>query len=324
MELVNGDRGVSSSRIVCLGEAMVELTPRQGRWDVHYGGDTLNVALHLTRLGFDVAYLTALGSDPFAGPMRQAWGREGMDVSLVLTEPGRTTGLYSIATDENGERTFAYWRGESAARRLFHAEGVERALEAAREADLLFFSLISLAILPDEGREAVLALAREVCDRGGKVAFDGNYRPRLWPDAATARLWRDRAAAAATFGLPSLEDEMRLDASESAETIRKHWLTLGCREVVVKAGADGIVLPDGTLAPPEARLHALDTSGAGDAFDAGYLGARLRGLTPERAAAHGQRLAAWTVMRHGAIPERDHAAPYAAMAAESTQGARPA
>src|SRR5690606_26391389 len=206
VELVDGRRGVTSSRIVCLGEAMVELTARQGRWDVHYGGDTLNVALHLTRLGHDVAYLTALGSDPFAGPMRQAWGREGMDVSLVLTEPGRTTGLYSIATDENGERTFAYWRGESAARRLFDAEGVERALEAAREADLLFFSLISLAILPDEGRETVLALAREVCDRGGKVAFDGNYRPRLWPDAATARVWRDRAAAAATFGLPSLED----------------------------------------------------------------------------------------------------------------------
>ena len=112
---------MSSSRIVCLGEAMVELTARQGRWDVHYGGDTLNVALHLTRLGLDVAYLTALGSDPFARHMRHAWGREGMDVSLVLTDPDRTTGLYSIATDDKGERTFAYWRGESAARRMFEA-----------------------------------------------------------------------------------------------------------------------------------------------------------------------------------------------------------
>ena len=65
-----------SARIVCLGEAMVELSERQGRWDVHYGGDTLNTALHLTRLGFDVAYLTALGSYPFTGSMRQAWGRE--------------------------------------------------------------------------------------------------------------------------------------------------------------------------------------------------------------------------------------------------------
>lgn len=308
---------MTSSRIVCLGEAMVELTARQGRWDVHYGGDTLNVALHLTRLGLDVAYLTALGGDPFARHMRQAWAREGMDVSLVLTDPDRTTGLYSIDTDDKGERTFSYWRGESAARRLFEARGIDQALDIARDADLLFFSLISLAILPDDGREAVLALAREVRGRGGRVAFDGNYRARLWESPEAARVWRDRAAAVASFGLPSLDDERRLDASDRPQTIREHWITWGCEEVVVKMGADGIMLPDGTVAEPATQLHALDTSGAGDAFDAGYLAGRLRGRTPEQAAEHGQRLAGWTVMRHGAIPERDHAAPYEAMAAEA-------
>jgi 2-dehydro-3-deoxygluconokinase len=310
-----------SARIVCLGEAMVELSPRQGRWDVHYGGDTLNVALHLTRLGFDVAYFTALGSDPFAGHMRQAWGREGMDVSLVLTDPERTTGLYCIATDEHGERQFSYWRGESAARRMFHASPVHRAMEAAGQADLLFFSLISLAILPDEGREMVLNLARKVRSRGGQVAFDSNYRPRLWEGLEAARAWRDRAAAAASYGLPSLEDERNLGAvAETAQMVRDHWLSCGCEEVIVKMGAEGAMLPDGSAAEPEAPLHALDTSGAGDAFDAGYLAARLRGLPPERAAGHGQRLAGWTVMRHGAIPERDHAAPYAGMVGETQAG----
>lgn len=306
-----------SARIVCLGEAMVELSSRQGRWDVHYGGDTLNVALHLTRLGFDVAYLTALGNDPFAGSMRHAWGREGMDVSLVLTDPDRTTGLYCIATDEHGERRFSYWRGESAARRMFDAEGIEKALATAEGADLLFLSLISLAILSEKGRETVLDLAREVRGRGGKVAFDSNYRARLWDRPETARIWRDRAAAIASFGLPSLEDEMRLCATENPAMVREHWITWGCEEVVVKLGVAGVLLPDGTTAVPDAKLHALDTSGAGDAFDAGYLGARLRGLPPEQAAAHGQKLAGWTVMRQGAIPERDHAAPYAAMAAEA-------
>jgi 2-dehydro-3-deoxygluconokinase len=314
-----------SARIVCLGEAMVELSPRQGRWDVHYGGDTLNVALHLTRLGYDVAYLTALGGDPFAGAMRGAWGREGMDVSLVLADPERTTGLYSIETDERGERRFSYWRGESAARRMFLAPGIDNALATAGRADLLFFSLISLAILHDEGREMVLNLARQVRVGGGKVAFDSNYRPRLWERPETARIWRDRAAAVATFGLPSLDDEKRLgEGTETAEMVRDHWLTWGCKEVVVKLGSGGIMLPGGTVAQPDAQLHALDTSGAGDAFDAGYLAARLRGCPPEQAAAHGQRLAGWTVMRQGAIPERDHAAPYAAMVAEAGAGAAPA
>jgi 2-dehydro-3-deoxygluconokinase len=305
------------SRIVCLGEAMVELALHDGRWDVHYGGDTLNTALHLTRLGFDVAYLTALGSDPFAGPMRTAWGREGMGLSLVLTDPERTTGLYSIATDEHGERQFSYWRGESAARRMFQVARIDLALATASKADLLFFSLISLAILPEEGRERVLNLARQVRHGGGKVAFDSNYRARLWEQPDAARIWRDRAAAVADFGLPSLGDEQHLgDGNETAEMVRDHWSTWGCPEVVVKLGAEGVMLPDGVTARPAGERRAIDTSGAGDAFDAGYLGARLRGRSPEEAAVHGQRLAGWTVMRPGAIPERDDAAPYAALAAE--------
>lgn len=316
--------GGHGSRIVCLGEAMVELTPQQGRWNVHYGGDTLNVALHLTRLGHDVAYLTALGGDPFAGHMRQAWAREGMDVSLVLSKPERTTGLYCIDTDENGERHFSYWRGESAARAMFLASGIDQALEAARGADMLFFSLITLAILPDEGREMVLGLARKVRANRGKVAFDSNYRPRLWENAEKACYWRDRAAAAASFGLPSLEDELRLGAPGGPQVIRDHWTRCGCDEVLVKMGGAGIMLPDGTQVKPEAQLHALDTSGAGDAFDAGYLSARMRGVEPAAAAEQGQRLAGWTVMRHGAIPERDHAAPYAELAAKVPERGGPA
>ncbi len=311
------------ARVVCLGEAMVELSSRQGRWDVHYGGDTLNTALHLTRLGFDVAYFTALGCDPFAGHMRHAWGREGMDVSLLLTDPARTTGLYCIDTDEHGERHFSYWRGESAARRMFSLSGVDQATDAVANADLFFFSLISLAILPEEGREAVLDLARKVRGRGGKVAFDSNYRPRLWERADIARVWRDRAASVADFGLPSFDDERALgNGAETPEMVRDHWLTWGCQEAIVKMGAAGVMLPDGTVAEPEVQYPALDTSGAGDAFDAGYLGGRLRTLPPDHAAACGQRLAGWTVMRHGAIPERDHSAPYAEMFAEAgEQGA---
>ena len=154
---------------------------------------------------------------------------------------------------------------------------------------------------------------------GGKVAFDSNYRPRLWDRPETARIWRDRAVSVATFGLPSRDDERRLgEGAETAEMVRDHWLTWGCKEVVVKLGEAGIMLPDGTVTRPEVQLHALDTSGAGDAFDAGYLAARLRGLPPQQAAAQGQRLAGWTVMRQGAIPERDHSAPYPAMMAQTS------
>lgn len=302
---------LSAARIVCVGEGMVELSPRNGGWHVHYGGDTLNVALHLARLGHDAAYLTALGSDPFAGRMRAEWAGEGLDLSLVLNHPTRTTGLYAIETDATGERRFSYWRGESAARALFACDGIERAETDARGADLLFFSLISLAVLPESGRERLLQLAQGVRAAGGQVAFDSNYRPRLWESEEAARTWRDRAIVLADIGLPTLEDERALGTNETTEGVADYWRERGASEVLVKLGAEGCLLPSGDVMPPPMPLVPVDTSGAGDAFDAGYLSARLRGTSPEQAAREAHQLAGWTVMRPGAIPPRDSAAPYA-------------
>ena len=297
-------------RIVCVGEAMIELAPRGGAWDVGYGGDTLNQALHLARFGLDTAYLTVLGSDPFAPSMVQAWAREGLDTSLVLRDPERTTGLYAISIDPQGERKFAYWRSHSAARRLFAHEQLGQVMAQAEEAQVLVYSLISLAILPEYGREALLGLAREVRRRGGRVAFDGNYRTRLWEDPNGAQVWRNRAAVEADFGFPTIDDERELSGAPDAEAVAKVWQDAGCGEVVVKLGGKGCRLPDGTIVPPAVTLTPVDSSGAGDAFSAGYLACRLRGASREEAALRAHELAGWTVMRSGAIPPPDHAAPY--------------
>jgi 2-dehydro-3-deoxygluconokinase len=303
-----------SRRIVCAGEAMVELRPHGDGWHVGFGGDTLNVALHLARLGHRAAYLTALGHDPFAVKMCADWAREGIDLSLVLTHPNRTTGLYAIETDTRGERHFSYWRGESAARELFTCEGIEEAEDEAARADLLFFSLISLAILKGAGRERLLALAARVRANGGKVGFDSNYRARLWASREEAREWQARAAALADFGLPGIDDQHALGVGDDPFAIAEYWRERGCGEVVVKLGGEGCLLPDGSVVKPPTRLVPSDTSGAGDAFDAGYLAARIRGASAEDSAMAGQGLAGWTVMHRGAIPPTGEASPYSAIA----------
>ena len=301
-------------RIVCAGEAMVELRPHGAGWHVGFGGDTLNVALHLARLFHRVSYLTALGNDPFAVRMCADWTREGIDLSLVLTHPVRTTGLYAIETDTRGERHFSYWRGESAARELFTCEGIEEAEDEAARADLLFFSLISLAILKGNGRERLLRLAERVRANGGKVAFDSNYRPRLWTSRDEAREWQARAAALADIGLPGIDDQRALGVGDDPFAVNEHWRELGCVEVVVKLGSEGCLLPDGSVVQPPSRLMPSDTSGAGYAFDAGYLAARIRGASAEDSAMAGQGLAGWTVMHRGAIPPLGEASPYGAIA----------
>jgi 2-dehydro-3-deoxygluconokinase len=303
------------ARIVVVGEGMLELRRASGGadgWQLGYGGDTLNTAIHLARLGDEVRYLTALGDDPFSDELCAYWEGEGIDTSLIARVEGAAPGLYAIRTDPEGERTFTYWRGDSAARQALTMPATPGLLAVAEEADMLVFSLISLAILPAEGREALIALALRMRAAGKGVAFDGNYRPRLWATHDEARHWRDRAIAACTIGLPTLEDEHLMGDAGSAAATADRWSATGAGEVVVKLGIDGCLLPDGRLLPPPERLRPVDTSGAGDAFNAGYLHARCGGDAPEAAALAGHRLAGWVVMRAGAVPPRDGPGSYAA------------
>lgn len=283
------------TRVVLIGEAMTELSGTGELRRVSYGGDTLNTAIHLARRGCDVAYLTALGRDPFSEGMRAAWAAEGLDTSLVLDHPTRTSGLYAISTDAEGERSFTYWRDNSAARDLFSLPGINAALAEAEKADLVVYSLITLAILPEAARTRLLAL-------NARVAFDSNYRPRLWPDATTAATVRDAAIARASIGLPTLEDEIQMSGETTADAVGLNWQSRGCIETVVKMGVMGCRLPVGDIIAPTKRLSPIDTSGAGDAFNAGYLHARMFGATPTEAAKEGNYLAGQVLNHPGAIP----------------------
>jgi 2-dehydro-3-deoxygluconokinase len=293
------------TRIVCVGEGMLELSPAGENWKLGYAGDTLNTAIHLARAGQEVAYFSALGADAFSSQLRDRMVAEGLDTSPVLAHPTRQAGLYAIDVDEAGERSFTYWRDSSAARQMFDLAGTGEAIEVAGTADLLCFSLISLAILPPAGRDSLLGLARQIRNRGGRVAFDGNYRPRLWTSTDDAIASRDAAIACADFGFPTIEDEAALPGETSADDVAAHWQALGCGETIVKLGAQGCRISDGTIVPPPEALRPVDTSGAGDAFNAGYLSARLQGASEEQAAVAGHLTAAWTIMRPGAIPPRD-------------------
>lgn len=301
--------------ITVIGEAMLELSRASGDggsdggWNLRYGGDVINTAIHLARSGDKVRFASAIGADPMSADLRAKWEGEGVDTSLLLAAEGRLPGLYAIETDAHGERSFHYWRGEAAAKRMFDLPGSAAMVEQAARSELLYFSLITLAILPEEAREKLFALCESVRAQGGKVAFDGNYRARLWPDAATARHWRDRAIALSDMGLPTLADEVEMGEADDAQDAARRWGAAEGREVVVKLGAEG-ALVDGVIVAPPARLTVVDSSGAGDAFNGGYLHARLAGLSPREAALAGHRLAGWNIGRRGAIPARDADAPY--------------
>jgi 2-dehydro-3-deoxygluconokinase len=226
----------------------------------------------------------------------EAWAEEGIDTRFVLRHPVRSPGIYAIHNDDQGERSFLYWRDKSAARAMFDLPQIEEALDAARHADLLYFSLVSLAIIPTDARRRLLAAAAMLVERGGMVGYDSNYRPRLWPDRETAAKVSNAAMACVTIGMPTFEDEIALsEETVDPDLIADRWLAAGCSEVAVKAGKDGCFLKTTDREVqhfPSMSKAVADTTGAGDAFNAGYLAARIAGQPMETAIDQAQQLAA--------------------------------
>lgn len=295
-------------RFAALGECMIELRHRDAQaLSLAYGGDTLNCATYLARLvahrGVRVDYVTALGDDPYSDAMIETWRGEGISTELVLRLPGRLPGLYMIRTDGSGERSFYYYRSEAPARELLAGDRATQLATALAGYTMLYVSGITLSILDDAQRAALVALLGAARARGTQIAFDGNFRPRGWPDRAAARHWFAAALAHASIALPTFDDEQALfgDATAADTAARIHGY--GVPEVAVKLGRQGVVLSLGgaALRVDTEPVEARDTTAAGDSFNGAYLAARLLGHPALAAARAGNRLAGVKVRHPGAI-----------------------
>ncbi len=283
---------------------MLELARQDGLWRLGAAGDSYNTALYLKRLGADVRYFTALGQDPFSDEMLQSWVLEGLDNSLVLRDPARLPGLYAIRTDDRGERSFYYWRQQAAARQMFRLPGIDAALQAAAQTDLLYLTGITLSLFDATERRRWVELATQVRRQGGQVAFDPNYRPKGWSSAAEARAAMESMAPLISILLTTNDDEKILFGHRRTIDVFTHWRNAGVGEVVVKLGVEGAAVQSSTHAVqvgvPDV-LRVVDSTGAGDSFNAAYLAARLRGASISQAADAGNVLAGAVVQVPGAI-----------------------
>ncbi|HNV58395.1 MAG TPA: sugar kinase [Rhodoferax sp.] len=302
-----------TKKIALIGECMLELHGTAfGAMQQSYGGDTFNTAVYLARCGGEslaVHYATALGDDSLSQELLRRWALDGLELGLVRTIAGRLPGLYQIEVDAHGERRFSFWRDFSAAKAYFDIPRTPLE-ERANEWDAFYFSGISLAILPVEGRKRLFALTQALRARGASVVFDNNYRPRLWPDAEVARENFLQAFAAATIALVTADDHQALFGLPSLEAAIEDAQALPSPEIVIKRGANptlvrGADRAEWQLVSTETVKTVVDTTAAGDSFAAGYLSRRLRGASIVDAARFGNRLAARVIQHPGAVIPRE-------------------
>jgi len=292
--------------VACIGECMIELKQAgSGLYSRGFGGDTLNTAVYLARLGVTVDYITALGDDPLSNEMIAGWQLEGVGTAKVARLKGKLPGLYLIATDDSGERRFFHWRESAAARILLDLAETESLLQSLSRYDLVYLSAISLSIYTDSGRGRLLAALREARQHGTRIAFDTNFRARGWPDLDIARRVFREAFETSDIALASTEDLLPLYPGAGTDTLLAN---IPSGEAVLKLAEPASLLrAGGTMRRVDAEpvtAPVVDTTAAGDSFAAAYLAARLKGAEPEAAARAGHRLAGRVVCHPGAIIPR--------------------
>lgn len=309
-------------RLALTGECMVELVPDPGRKDMlrrSFSGDTLNTAVYVSRLGgVETSYLSAVGTDGLSDAMLRFWQQEGIDASLTRRLPGAVPGLYMIQTDENGERSFLYWRSASAARLCYSGRDADATLDALASFDGVYLSGISLAVFFEDGRARLL---ERLAQLAGKVPvfFDANFRPSLWGGSRDEAVERARSWYRSILPLCSMLflspeeaeafDDMKGCAGPEDTAVRLASRMRPGAELIMKDGSRPCLLWDAKrmLRVPSLPVeNVVDTTAAGDSFAAAYLHARLHGMSPEQAAQRGHRLAAAVIREPGAVIPVNH------------------
>lgn len=299
--------------LIGIGEAMIELRAdgplgKASVLQVAYGGDVLNSLVGASRLGLRTGFVSRVGADPFGADLLDAWAAEGLDLTCCPLVPG-VNGVYFISLLPNSERDFTYRRSGSAASYLSAGSLSLDYLAATR---VLLVSGITQA-LSKSAAEATLAAARAAQATGGVVAYDPNYRATLWEARAGNELASNGAELAReSFAelLPFVDVLMISDPgdfvllSEASPVKALDKLHEHCEYVAVKRGSYGCSVFDGaslTPIPTATAKRVLDTTGAGDAWNAGFITSLLRGLDIVEAGGEANKIAAENIEHRGAI-----------------------
>ena len=298
--------------LLSIGECMMELIDEgENTFARTYAGDTYNAAVYAKRYlaSINVSMLTAVGTDFISDAMLAQFASEGIDCSLVGRCERALPGIYAIATDEQGERSFNYWRRNSAATQMITLLQCGDGFKALPAFDYVYFSGLSLAILNDNDKAGLLSMVQGLRKRGAKIVFDPNYRATMWSDVEHAQSWLQRAYQCTDIALPGLEDHIAVFKHDSEEAINDFLHKIGVTEVVVKSGESGVF---GYSAGEQVAFceyrpagNQVDSTAAGDSFAGTYLALRIAGSDIAESISLSSQVARFVVQHRGAIVAKD-------------------
>jgi len=270
-----------SIEVIALGEPMVEFNAATvgklrgiSSFERGWGGDTSNFVVAVARLGRRAGYICRVGDDEFGHCMLELWSKEGVDTSQVIVEKGGTTGIYFVSRRPDGEHDFTYYRKNSAASHLSPSDLDPKYIASAK---VLHASGITQAI--SETCRKATAEAIRIAKKGGSlVSYDPNIRLRFWSAKEARRVVMETLRKVDIF-LPSENDLTVIFGLKKPGSIVKLTKDYGIKVTAVKMGEKGCYVSDGEqyVFVPGVKTRFVDSTGAGDAFDAAFVVSILEG-----------------------------------------------
>lgn len=293
-------------KILVIGECMMELKAIDANTMAKsFAGDVYNTAVYAKRWfsDVDVSFFTAIGTDVISQQFELTCESEGISCQSMLRSDTRHLGLYAISTDEEGERSFTYWRNQSAATQMMLLLQQNEINTAG--IDIAYFSGISLSILSVESKALLIEYIEKLKNEGAQIAFDPNYRAHMWENKEQAVYWMEKAYALSDIVLPGIDDHNDLFGHQSAEEISEYFNQYNISEMVIKCGTKGVYAfnadKNAFHLPFSPAVTQIDSTAAGDSFAGTYLAARLKGDKIDEAVAYAAEVAKFVIQHHGAI-----------------------
>lgn len=295
--------------IVSVGDANIDFIapisffPKKGgevlidRLERRAGGSAANLSVAVSRIGLRSGFIGRVGADSFGHFLKDEFRKEKVDVSQLQVDEKVGTGLTFILVTEEGERTMFAFRGANA-----HLSANEIDMSYVQNAEAIHISGYSL--LNDPQRGAALDAIKKVEEAGAFISFDPGI-------PATIKI-ADRVRWVLKFVdllfLNEIEVKL-LTGIKNIEKAARSALKMGPKIVALKSGKKGCIVltKEKKIYSPAFSVKVADTSGAGDAFDAGFLTGVIKGWDLKKAARFANAVGALSTMKVGArsaLPNR--------------------
>lgn len=268
------------AEIITIGETMAVMVPDgKGRlsdvdgFGLQIAGAESNTATGIARLGHEAAWISSLGADELGYYVLKSIEKEGVDVSLVNIDKNHRTGL--MLKEFIGDATTVYYYRENSAASHLSPESIP--FDKINDAKIIHLTGIT-PVLSESCREAVGSLFKWAKECGKLVSFDPNIRRKIWYGKDYTPMLREMLESC-DIALLGLSEARELYGIDDAEKVAKMLTDKGVKYVAVKDGGNGALCAtadESVFLPPE-KCNFVDSVGAGDGFNSGFLVGILEG-----------------------------------------------